>query len=123
LERVLSRLPQAENRGLLLHEGLAQVFARDTELGQLPVEPRDLVISLLEGCPRPLKCGALLLELALRLFQPQTLTLKGGPGLGEGGPVLLELGLRLLARDRSRSSVVASAAALSARLALSPSAS
>jgi hypothetical protein len=44
-------------------------------------------------------CGALLLELALHLFPPQTLALKGGPGLREGGPLLLELGLRLLARD------------------------
>jgi hypothetical protein len=47
-----------------------QVFMRDAELGQLPVEPRDLVIPLLEGRPHPLKCGVLLLELALRLFPP-----------------------------------------------------
>jgi hypothetical protein len=40
-----------------------------------------------------------LLELALRLFPPQTLALEGGPGLREGGPLQLELGLRLLARD------------------------
>jgi hypothetical protein len=40
-----------------------------------------------------------LLELALRLFPPQTLTLEGVLGLGEGGPLLLELGLRLLAHD------------------------
>jgi hypothetical protein len=39
LARILSRLPQGENRGLLLLEGLAQVLVRDTELGQLPVEP------------------------------------------------------------------------------------
>jgi hypothetical protein len=54
---------------------------------------------MLEGRPRPLKCGALLLEMALCLFSPQTLALEGGPGLGEGGPLLLELGLRLLVRD------------------------
>jgi hypothetical protein len=72
---------------------------RDAELGQLPVEPRDLVILLLEGCPHPLKCGVLLLELALRLFPPQTLTPEGGLGLGEGGPLLLELSLRVLACD------------------------
>jgi hypothetical protein len=96
---VLSRLPQAENYGLLLLEGQAQVLVRDADLGQLPVEPRDLVIPLLEGRPCPLKCGALLLELALRLFPHQMLTLVGGPGLGKGGPLLLELGLRLLACD------------------------
>jgi hypothetical protein len=80
-------------------EGLAQVFVRDAELGQLPVEPRDLIIPLLEGRLHPLKCGGLLLETALRLFPCQTLELEGGPGLGKGGPLLLELGLRLLARD------------------------
>jgi hypothetical protein len=53
----------------------------------------------LRAARAPLKCGALLLELALRLFPPQMLALEGGPGLGEGGPLLLELGLRLLARD------------------------
>jgi hypothetical protein len=72
---------------------------RDAELGQLPVEPRDLVIPLLEGCLCPLKCGALLLEPALRLFPRQMLALEGGQGLDEGGPLLLELGLRLLACD------------------------
>jgi hypothetical protein len=99
---------------------------RDAELGQLPVEPRDLIIPLPEGRTRPLNCGTLLLELALRLFPPQTLALEGGPGLGKSDPLLLELGLRLLARDfscRSCSSVVASVAALSAKLVLSPSAS
>jgi hypothetical protein len=55
---------------------------RDAELGQLPVEPRDL-----------------LLELALGLFMRQTFALEGSPGLGESGPLLLELGLRVLARD------------------------
>jgi hypothetical protein len=99
LARVLSRLPQVENRGFLLLEGLALVFVRDAELGQLPVEPRDLVIPLLEGRLCPLKRGALLLEPALRLFPCQTLELEGGPGLGECGPLLLELGLRLVARD------------------------
>jgi hypothetical protein len=69
--RVLSRLPQAENRGLLLLEGLAQVPVQDAKLGQLPVEPRDLVIPLLEGRLYPLKCDALLLEPALRLFLPR----------------------------------------------------
>jgi hypothetical protein len=61
LARVLSRLPQAENHGFLLLEGLAQVLVRDAELDQLPVEPRDFFVPLLEGCLRPLECGALLL--------------------------------------------------------------
>jgi hypothetical protein len=72
---------------------------RDAELGQLPVEPRDLVIPLLEGRLCPLKCGALLLEPAQCPFPRQTLTLEGGPGLGKSGLLLLELGLRKLARD------------------------
>jgi hypothetical protein len=99
LARVLSRLPQVEDRGLLLLEGLAQVLVRDAELGQLPVEPRDLVIPLLEGRLRPLKCSMLLLKPALRLFPCQMLALEGDPGLDKGGPLQLELGLRLRARD------------------------
>jgi hypothetical protein len=47
----------------------------------------------------PLKCGALLLEPTLRLFPHQMLALEGGPGLGKGGPLLLELGFRLLMCD------------------------
>jgi hypothetical protein len=70
---------------------------RDAELGQLPVEPRDLVIPLLEGRLCPLKCDALFLEPALRLYPHQMLTLEGGLGLSKGGPLLLELSLRLLA--------------------------
>jgi hypothetical protein len=80
----------------MLLEGQAQVLVRDAELGQLPVEPRDIVIPLLEGRLCPLKCGALLLEPTL-LFPRQMLALEGGPGLGKGGPLLLELGLRPLA--------------------------
>jgi hypothetical protein len=72
---------------------------RDAELGQLPVEPRDLIIPLLEGRLCPLKCGALLLEPTLCLSPRQTLTLEGGPSLDKSGPLLLELGLRLLAHD------------------------
>jgi hypothetical protein len=59
--RILSRLPQAEDRGLLLLEGLAQVLVRNADLGQIPVEPRDFFIPLLEGRLRPLERGALLL--------------------------------------------------------------
>jgi hypothetical protein len=97
LARVLSRLLQAENRGLLLLEGLAQVLVRDAELGQLPVEPRDLFVPLLEGRLRPLECSALLLESPLGLFPRQALALEGGPSLSEGGPLLLKLSVRLLA--------------------------
>jgi hypothetical protein len=38
---------------------------RDAELGQLPIEPRDFFVPLLEGHLHPLECGALLLESAL----------------------------------------------------------
>jgi hypothetical protein len=41
---------------------------RDAERDQLPVELRDLVLLLLEGRPRPLERGALLLELPQRLL-------------------------------------------------------
>jgi hypothetical protein len=89
---------QAENCGLLLLEGLAQVLMRDAELGQLPVEPRDFFVPLLEGRLRPLECGVLLLESALGLFPRQALTLEGGPSLSEGSSLLLKLSVCLLAR-------------------------
>jgi hypothetical protein len=38
-----------------------------------------------------------LLESALGLFPRQTLALEGGPSLSKGGPLLLELSLRLMA--------------------------
>jgi hypothetical protein len=75
-----------------------QVLVRDAELGQLPIEPRDFFVSLLQGRLRPLECGALLLESALGLFPRQVLTLKGSPSLSEGGSLLLKLSARLLAR-------------------------
>jgi hypothetical protein len=71
---------------------------RDAELGQLPVEPRDFFVPLLEGRLCPLECGTLLLESALGLFPRQALTLEGGPSLSEGGSLLLKLSARLLAR-------------------------
>jgi hypothetical protein len=52
----------------MLLEGLAQVLVRDAKLGQLPIEPRDFFVPLLEGRLLPLECGALLLESALGLF-------------------------------------------------------
>jgi hypothetical protein len=97
LARVLSRLSLAENRGLLLLEGLAQVLVRDAKLGQLPVEPRDLFVPLLEGRLRPLECGTLLLESPLGLFPRQALALEGGSSLSEGGSLLLKLSVCLLA--------------------------
>jgi hypothetical protein len=48
---------------------------------------------------RPLERGALLLEPTPRLLLRQALPLERSPSLGEGSPLLLELGLRLLARD------------------------
>jgi hypothetical protein len=72
---------------------------RDVELVQLPVEPRDLVVPLLEGHLCPLKFDPLLLEPALGLFPRQMLTLEGSPDLGKCSPLLLEQSLRLLVCD------------------------
>jgi hypothetical protein len=97
LARFLGLLPQVTDRGLLLLEGLAQVLVQDAELDQLPVEVRGLVFPLLEGRLRPLEHGALLLELTQRLFSRQEFPLECSPGLGKGSPLLLKLGLHLLA--------------------------
>jgi hypothetical protein len=75
---------------------------------------------------RPLERGALLLEPTQRLLPRQAFPLECGPGLSEGSPLLLKLSFRLLARGlllQSCSSAAASAAALSARVVLSASAS
>jgi hypothetical protein len=61
--RLLGLALQVKDRGLLLLEGLAQIFVRNADLDQFPVEPRHLVLPLLEGGLRPLERGALLLEL------------------------------------------------------------
>jgi hypothetical protein len=70
LARILDRLPQAENRGPLLLEGLALVLMRDTERDQLLVELRDLVLPLLEGRMHHFKHGTLLLKLPQLLLMP-----------------------------------------------------
>jgi hypothetical protein len=67
-------------------------------LDQLPIEPRDFFIPLLEGRLCPLECRALQLELALCLLPRQTLTLEGDPSVSEGSSLLLKLSTRLLAR-------------------------
>jgi hypothetical protein len=71
---------------------------RHVELVELPIEPQDLFILLLEDCLRPLECDTLLLELSMGLFPRQMLALEGGPSLGKGGPLLLELSVCLLVR-------------------------
>jgi hypothetical protein len=86
------------DRGLLLLEGLVQVLVQDTELDQLPLELRGLVFPLLEGRLRPLERGTLLLEPTQRLFSRQVFPLEHSPGFDEGSPLLLKLGLRVLAR-------------------------
>jgi hypothetical protein len=70
-------------RGALLLEGPALVLVRDAEGDQLPVEPRDLLLPLLQR--------------RLRSLKRSTLPLKRRLGLDEGGPLLLELTLSLLA--------------------------
>jgi hypothetical protein len=98
LARFLSLSPQVTDCGLLLLEGLAQVLVRDAELDQLPIELRGLVLPLLEGRLRPLERSALLLEPVKRLLSRQAFPLERSPILDEGSPLLLKLGLRLLAR-------------------------
>jgi hypothetical protein len=79
----LDRLLQANDRGALLLEGPLLIRVRDAEGYQLPIEPRDLGVPLLQRLLRPLASGALPLERR--------------PGVSKGGTLLLELTLGLLA--------------------------
>jgi hypothetical protein len=97
LVRLLGLTLQLENRGLLLLEGLAQILVRDADLNLLTVEPRHLLLLLLERGPRHLERGALPLEMAQRLLPRHALLLERGPGLDECGPLLLKLAFRLMA--------------------------
>jgi hypothetical protein len=96
--RGLRCLLQAKDRGLLFPDSLALILERDAQLGQLPVNPRDFVVPLLEGRPHPLERGTLLVKQTLGLLSHQALALEGGPSLSKGGPLLLELSLSLPAR-------------------------
>jgi hypothetical protein len=58
----LDRLLQADDRGTLLLEGPLLIRVRDAEGYQLPIEPRDLGVPLLQRLLRPLESGALPLE-------------------------------------------------------------
>jgi hypothetical protein len=98
LVRGFSHLLQAKDRSLLFLDGLALIREGGAQLGQLPVEPRDFFVPLLEGRLRPLVCDALPLKEALGLFSCQVLMLEGSTSLSKCGPLLLELSLRLLAR-------------------------
>jgi hypothetical protein len=83
LAPTLDRLLQADDRGALLLEGPVLILVGDAEGDQLPIELRDLVLSLLQRRLRPLESSMLPLERR--------------PGIDEGGPLLLELTLGLLA--------------------------
>jgi hypothetical protein len=58
------------------------IFVRNANLDQLPVEPRHLVLPLLEGGLHPHERSALLLELTQRLLPHQALPLERGSSLG-----------------------------------------
>jgi hypothetical protein len=92
-------LLQLEEDDVLFLAGRQQVLVGHALLDQLAGEPRDLLISELDGRLRILKRGALLLELALCFLPRRAFALKGGMGLLMGGLLLLEPGLYRLAVD------------------------
>jgi hypothetical protein len=76
LAPALDCLLQVDDRGALLLEGPTLILVRDAEGDQLPVELRDLILSLLQRRLHPLERSMLPLERR--------------PGLDKGGPLLLE---------------------------------
>jgi hypothetical protein len=92
-----SRLLQLKDDSVLLLAGLSQVLVGHTLLDQLTGEPRDLLVPGLDGGLRLLKRSMLPLKMALALPLGPRFALKGGLGLLEGGPLLLELSLHLMA--------------------------
>jgi hypothetical protein len=94
--RGLSRQLQVKDRSILLPTSLALILVGHTQLGQLPVEPRDFLVPELEGRLCLLKRSTLLLELALRVLSCHAFALEGVLGLLKGGPLLLELSFHLL---------------------------
>jgi hypothetical protein len=97
----LSRLLQVMDHGILLLAGLTQIFVGHTQLGQLPVEPHDLLAPELDGRLRLLKRGVLPLELALCFLLGRAFKLKGGLGPLLGGLLLLPRAETLLPGARS----------------------
>jgi hypothetical protein len=80
---LLGLSPQVVDGGLLLLEGLAEIFTRNAVLDQFPVELRGFILPLLEGRLRPLERGTLMLEPTQRLFPRQALPLERSLGLGK----------------------------------------
>jgi hypothetical protein len=89
---------QFEDDGVLLLAGLPQVLVGHALLDQLAEQPRDLLVPELDGGLRHLKRIALPFKMALHFLSSQAFALEGGLSLLEGGPLLLELSLCLLAR-------------------------
>jgi hypothetical protein len=76
-----SRLLQLKDDGILLLAGLPQVLVGHTFLDQLAGQPRDLLISELDGGLRRLKRSALPLKMALHFLSGRTFALEGGSSI------------------------------------------